>query len=168
MAITLSLAITSPGSTRAGQVLDGIITLTNTGSNTITVRSLQLSEATSMGCKFRQPAFMTPNVAQESSYPSVLAAATAYYPFSIVVTSPSTPGAPVQAANAMHLNVCPPGETRCVINLDARTYDATATVFVVGSATLSFPVLSAAQALISQGGALQWNAAMNAVNWMFF
>lgn len=167
MPITVRLAITSPGSTRAGQCLDGILTLTNTGANTITVRSLQLSEASTLGASFRQPAFMTPNVAQESSYPSVLAAATAYYPFSIVVASPNTPGAPSQAANALHDDVCPPGNSWCRIQLDARTYDATAGAFVVGSFELGFPVLSAAQALISQGGAMQWNAGMNAANLFF-
>lgn len=166
MAITLTMAITSPGSTRAGQVLDGILTLVNTGSNTVSVRSLQLSEATTMGCKFRQPAFLTPNVALDSSYPSVTAGSTAYYPFSIVVVSPNTPGAPVQATNAIHDDVCPPGESRCRVQLDARTYDSVAAAFVVGTAELSFPVISAAQALISQGGALQFNSAMNAVNWI--
>lgn len=168
MAITLSLAITSPGPTRAGQRIDGILTLTNAGSNTVEVRNLVLSEASSMGVKFRQPCFLTPNVAVGVGEPDVTASATVNYPFSMVVASPNTPGAPVQAPNAMHDDVCPPGNSWCRVVLDARTYDAVAAEFVVGSATLNFPVLSAAQALISQGGALQWNAGMNAVNWFLF
>lgn len=167
MAITVSLAITSPGSTRAGQRIDGILTLVNNGSNTIEVRNAVLTEATSMGAKFRQPCFLTPNVAQGVGEPDVTASATVYYPFSIVVPSPSTPGAPAQAPNAMHDDVCPPGNTLCVVQCDVRTYDSTATEFVNGSATLMFPVISAAEAAISQGGAAQWNAAMNAVNWFF-
>lgn len=167
MAITCTMSITSPGPTRAGQVIDGILTLVNNGSNTVSVRSLQLSEASTMGARFRQPAFLTPNVALDSSYPSVTAGSTAYYPFSIVVASPNMPGAPVQAPNAMHLNVCPPGNTWCRVQLDARTYDAVAAAFVVGTAELNFPVVSAVAAAISQGGAQQWNAAMNAVNWFF-
>lgn len=164
MAITLSLAITSPGSTRAGQRIDGVLTLTNDGANTIEVRNLVLSEQTSMGVKFRQPCFLTPNVALGVGEPDVTASSTVYYPFSMVVPSPSTPGAPAQAPNAMHDDVCPPGNTWCVVQLDARTYDSVAAAFVVGSTSIGFPVISAAQALISQGGAFQFNAAMNAVN----
>jgi hypothetical protein len=167
MAITVTAAITSPGSTRAGQRISGILTIVNNGANTISVRSLQLSEASTLGAVFGQPSFLTPNVALESSYPNITTSSTAYYPFSIVVASPNTPGAPAQAPNAMHDDVCPPGNSWCRINVDVRTYDSTATEFVMGSTTLNFPVVSAAQALISQGGAEQWNAAMNAVNWFF-
>ncbi len=168
MPITVTMAITSPGSTRAGQRLNGILTLTNTGANTITVRDLKLSEASTLGCVFRQPCFMTPNVAQSSSYPSVTTSSTVYYPFSIVVASPNTPGAPAQALNSMHDDVFPPGNTWCRVQLDARAFDATAGEFVVGSADLNFPVVSAVAAAISQGGSMAANSAMNAVNWFFF
>lgn len=167
MAITCTLTITSPGSTRAGQVIDGILRIVNNGSNTVSVRDLRLSEASTMGARFRQPAFLTPNVALDAGYPSITAGATAYYPFSIVVASPNMPGAPAQAPNSMHLDVCPPSNTTCRVQLDARTYDAVAAAFVVGTADIAFPVVSAVAAAISQGGASQWNAAMNAVNWFF-
>ena len=168
MAITVTLSINSPGSTQAGQRLVGNVKVVNNGSNTITVRDIRLSESSTMGAMFGQPDFLTPNTALESSYPSILTTATAYYPFSIVVPSPNMPGAPVQAPNSMHLNVSPPSNTwfRCVC--DVRTYDATAIAFVVGQAELNFPVVSAVAAAISQGGSLSGNSGMNAVNWFFF
>lgn len=167
MAITLSLAITSPGPTRAGQKIDGVLTLTNTGANTVSVRSLQLSEQSTLGAVFRNPDFLTPNVAPDAGFPNVTAASTVNYPFSIVVPSPNMPGSPAQAPNSFHSSVQPPPNTYCIVQLDARTYDSVAAAFVVGSASLNFAVLSAVPAAISQGGAQQFNAAMNAVNWWY-
>lgn len=167
MPITVTLAITSPGSTRAGQMLSGTLTLSNTGSNSVSVRSLQLTEASAMGAVIRQPSFLTSNVAPESSFPTITAGSSASYPFSIVVPSPNTPGAPAQAPNNLHGSVFPPVNTNCRLQLDARTYDSVAAAFVVGSAEIGVPIVSAVAAAISQGGAEQFNAAMNAVNWFF-
>lgn len=182
MTISVSLAFTSVGPTTANAPINGILTLTNNGSNTISVRSIRLYEmplivtplnqgGACFGAMISQPEFLTPNVAPGDDFPSVTTGSTVYYPFAVVVPSPNLPGPSPNAPNTLRYNqmATPPGNTNLQLGCDVRTYDSTATEWVCGSATLSCPIKSAVAPFpVPQGGAEQFNSAGDAVNWFFF
>ena len=168
MAITVSMAITSVGSTRSNSVISGILTLVNNGANTISVLDVALFEQSTMGAIIGQPVFMTPNVAPGEGEPDVATTVTVYYPFSVVVPAINTPGASPNAPSSLHDDVFPPGNSWCRLACNVRAYDATAVEYVTGTATLQFPVVSAVAPFpVPQGGAEQFNSGGDAVNWFF-
>lgn len=168
MAITCSLAFGNTTSARSGQPVNLVLAVTNNGSNTIEVLGIQVTEASTMGAIISGPYFLTPN-ADVGVGPTILTTATAYYPCQVVVTAINTPGASPNSPNALHDDVFPPGNSLCRLQCDVLTYDSVAAENVAGSATFNFPVGSAVAPFpVPQGGAMQFNAGGNAVNWILF
>lgn len=167
MAITVGIAITSVGPVLADSQINGVLTVTNNGSNTVQIQAAQLSELTTMGLVFRHPDVLTPNAAP-GTYNTISAAGSASYPFSLVAPSPNTPGASPNTPNGYSDNVFPPANVQAVINCLVTAYDTTAAAYVNGSASLSFAIGSAVAPFpVPQGGALQFNSGGDAVHWFF-
>jgi hypothetical protein len=167
MAITVSLALTNPTSARANATLNGVLTLTNNGSNTIEVMAIQLTEASAMGSQVGGPYFLTPN-ADVGVGPTITTSSTAHYPFSVTIASPNMPGAAPTAPDALHIATRPVPNSWARFECNVLTYDATAGENVVGTATLNFPVVSGVATYPTpQGGAMQFNSGGDAVNFFF-
>lgn len=168
MAITVTLALTNPATARAGQRLNGICAITNNGANTVEVLSVNLAEASVMGAKVGGPYFLTPNVAPGTGEPTIESAATSYFPFSIVIPSPNTPGSSPSSVHVID-GVYPAANSWARFQCNVMTYDSVAEVNVVGEATLAFAVASSVAPFpMPQGGALQFDTGGDAVNWFFF
>lgn len=168
MAITISFTKTSDG-TAADSVINGIVTVTNAGANTISVQGVSIVEQSTLGANIRQPDFLTSNAAP-GTFPTIAAGASASYPWSVVCAVPNTPGASPNAPNAYHGPMAsPPADTVCRLSLFVQAYDSVAAAAVNNTAALQFPLSPAvAQFPVPQGGALQFNSGGDAVNWFFF
>ncbi len=169
VSISVSLAVTSVGPVTGDNTVNGIITVVNNGANTITVQSMQVIELTNTGTKFRQPDFLTPNVAPGTGSPSILTTATAYFPFSFTPNSPGTAGAPANAPNALHGNTCPPSNNILQLVCNVVTNDATAAVNVIGSSQMTQIAVGALTTPPGNPvGSMVFTSALNGVNWFFF
>lgn len=171
MSLTLTLAVTSPAPLIANSAINGVLTVVNNGANPVVVQTVGLSEVTNMGVKFRQPDFLTPNVAPGVGNPTIAAAGTANYPFAFVCAPVNTPGDSPQAPGGPAPTPTIPTNSSPIISCVVVSYDSVAGVNVVGSTQLA-PVPLAASVAPSPpplGGALQFNVGgANAVNWFFF
>lgn len=169
MAITVTCSFGNTSSPRTSQPLNGVVTVTNNGSNTIELMSMQVVEASVLGAVVSGPYFLTPN-AYPGVGPELSASASGSYPFQVVVQSPNVSGAAPSAPNAIRMATWPTPNSWCQLHCNVVAYDSTAGENVVGSATLNFPVVSAVASYPPPitGGTEQFNYAANAVNWFFF
>jgi hypothetical protein len=170
VSITVTLAVTSVGPVTGDNTSNGIITVVNNGANTITVQSMQVSDLLNSGTQFRQPDFLTPNVAPGVGVPSIATSGTAYFPFSFTPFSPATPGASANAPNAMHGNAFPSSNNIIQLVCNVVTNDATAGANVIGTSPMVQIAVgtSTVPLVFPLGGSLIFNAPMDAVNWFFF
>ena len=168
MAITISFAVTTPGPLLSDSVIQGVVTVTNAGANTISIQNVVLSEQSTMGCNMRQPDFLVPNAAP-GTYPTIASAASASYPFAVVCAVPNMSGASPIAPNAYHGPVAsPPSNVVLRLGVFVQAYDATAGAFVNNTASLQFPVGTAvAMFPVPTGGALQSNYPGDTANFLF-
>lgn len=171
MGITLSLAITSVGPTMAGPMaLQGIATVTNTEADTLTVYDINIAEGpeTQLGARVSGPYFLTPNVAPGEGEPAILTTATAYYPFSVFVPSPNTPGASPNAPGGRTDMASPVGNAFLRLVGSVRALDPDSDPHVGGAVVAVSLITPVAPFPVPAGGALQFNkTGSNAVNWFF-
>lgn len=167
MAITITFAKTSAGGAVSDAKIDGVVSITNAGSNIISLQGMVITEASTLGTSIRQPDFLVSNAAP-GTFPTLAAGATGNYPFSVVCAVPNMPGASPQVANTYRATATPPAETVCRLNLFVQAYDAVAVAYVNNTASLQFPVAPAvAMSPAPQGGAAQFNTSGDAANWFF-
>lgn len=151
----------------AGAPIRGVVSVTNTGANSVAVDTMTLTEFTTMGAVFGGPSYLAPNVPGVGATPIITNGATSYFPFVMMVPSPNTPGAQA-SARRHHGNVFPADNTFCGINLEVRATEQVGFTTEVASATAGVPVASSVAPFPpSYGGADQFNFGANAVGWFF-
>lgn len=165
MALTLSIV---PGygatSVVAGRTVNYVAAVTNAGSTSVTLSSLQTYCESSSGISVGQPAYLTPNVPVGVGNPTLTAGTTYYYPFSVSYETPYSPGpSPQMPGGTQGVAVASvPSDSVFAISLQSLSSDST-----VASTTLLVPVLSTiAPFPVAQGGALQLSSGFNLVNFL--
>lgn len=163
MALTLSIiAGNAASSVVAGQSVNYVASVTNSGSSNVTLQSLSTFAESSSGVTVGQPTYLTPNVPVGTGNPTLSAGSTYYYPFQVVFPSPNfagpSPQMPGSPAGTSTASV--PTDSVFAINLQSLSSDST-----VASASLLVPVLSSlAPFPVAQGGGLQFSSGFNLIN----
>jgi hypothetical protein len=160
MALTLALSIVD-ATAIAGRPTTFQVSVTNTSASSVTLRSLDVNEATESDAVIGQPNFMTPQVAVGLGNPTIGAASAVTYTFKVAFPSPNYPGpSPSSAYGSAGVLVGQPGDTVYALQAIASASDGS-----VGSVVLNVPVLSAiAPFPQAQGGALQYQQGLNIIN----
>ncbi len=131
---------------RANQKLNFTLTLVNTeAAASVSLQSLIVTEASKLGSNIAQPVWQTAGAAQGSaSQPVILNAATAYYPFAVMVASPNMPGvSPTNPGGAAPEQAAQPTKNPQLV-LQATAVLATAAgVRTILTASFTVPVLTA-------------------------
>lgn len=91
MALTLTMSLID-ATIVANRPATFQVNITNTSASSVTLNSLDVSEATESDCTIGQPNFMTPQVALGVGNPSIGASSTVSYTFKASFQSPATPG----------------------------------------------------------------------------
>ncbi len=162
MAILVSIAEGSPSAFAVGnQTMNYTVTVSNTGSSSLTLNDLSINESTKTGVRIGQPRYLTPNVPVGVGNPTISAGSSVSYGFQVVSTAPTMPGPSPQApggaapANAAYYPYNP-----YTLIATSVTSDGT-----VASGVLSNPVLTATFPQ-SNGGALVLSQGFNLVNFL--
>lgn len=162
MALTLSII---PGarasSVVAGQSINYVASVTNSGSSSVTLQALAAFTDTGTAVSVGQPHYLTPNVPVGVGNPTIAAGATSYFPFEVVYQTPYVAGPSPQApGGAAPVGMAMPTDAQFIISLQSLSSDAS-----VASASLLVPVLSTiAPFPIAQGGGMQLSSGFNLVN----
>lgn len=161
MALTLSIAKTSPGNIVASQAVNFTVTVTNSGSSAVTLTALSVNEITESDAQIGQPNYLTPNVPVGVGNPVLAASGSVTYLFTAVFSSPMYAGPSPQAPGG-----AAPGPAAS--NADAfftLQAQAQASDGSIGSTSLMVPVLSAiAPFPLASGGAFQFGQGFNFIN----
>lgn len=161
MAVNVSIAKGAPGGSTVGnQTMNFVVTLANTGSASLTLNSLTISEATNTGTvQVGQPNYLVPNVPVGVGNPTLTAGGSSSFPFSCVVTSPVVPGPSPQAPGG-----AAPSNPAFYPNADLSLLATSVTSDgTVSSGSIIFPVITATFPQ-SNGGALVQSQGFNLVN----
>lgn len=163
MALTLSII---PGarasSVVAGQSINYVASVTNSGSTSVTLQSLATYADSNCSINVGQPNYLTPNVPVGVGNPTLAAGATSYFPFEVTFLTPAIAGPSPQAPGGTLgvTNASYPLDSSFVIYLSSLSSDST-----VASAQLLVPVLSTiAPFPIAQGGGMQLSSGFNLIN----
>lgn len=160
MATTVTLAQGAASRIVAGQPINFVATVSNTGSSAITLTALQVTEQTDTGCQISQPNFQTPNVAPGTGNPSIAASSSASYSFQIIFTAPYGAGPSPQNAPGGAAPGPNPANPNVTLLVVGQSSDG-----VFSSTPLMVPVLSAiAPFPRPEGGALQFSQGSNLIN----
>lgn len=161
MALTLSIAKTSPGSIVAGQSMNFTVAVTNTGAAAVSLSSLAVNESTESDAQIAQPNFMTPNVPVGVGNPVLNAGATSTFPFQVVFNSPYLAGpSPNNPGGAAPGPAAANPDAQFTLQAQAQASDGS-----IASTSLLVPVLSAiAPFPLAQGGAFQFGQGFNFIN----
>lgn len=141
MALTLVIAAGAPGgSVVANQPMNFTVTVTNTGTASLSLTALRVGESTSTGARLSQPRYLTPGAAQGSdSYPTIGAGLSASYSFQAVFNAPNFAGpSPTNPGGAAPGQRAEEANAVCRLEAQAQFSDGTA-----GSTTLTVSALSA-------------------------
>lgn len=165
MAIIVTMAEGAPGAFAVGnQTMNYTVTVENTGSSSVTLSSLAITESTRTGARISQPRYLTPNVPVGVGNPTIAAAASVSYGFQVVSTAPVMPGPSPQApGGAAPSNAAAFPPNAYSLNATATTLDGTTTTVTNG--TFFAPVLTK-DFPQSSGGALVLSQGFNLVNFI--
>ena len=165
MALMLAIQGT-PSSTSpvAGQVVTFVAAVTNSGSTSVTLQSLNAAPERNSAITLSQPEILTPNLPVGVGNPVLLASTTYYYPFKVVFHGPTTSGPSPQAPGGGTIpnTAAYPTDNSFGISLTSLSSDGTVAYVATTSPALSttppFPV--------AQGGGLQLSSGFNLVNFL--
>lgn len=148
------------GSSVANQTLNFVVTLSNTGSSSVTLTSLAINESSNTGLvRVGQPNYLVPNVPVGLGNPTLTASGSLSYGFQCVVMSPVMPGPSPQApGGAYAVNAAYYPNADYSLQAVAVTSDGS-----VSSGSYVAPVLTATFPQ-SNGGALVLSQGFNLVN----
>jgi hypothetical protein len=161
MALTLAIL---PGNNAtnvvANQTMNFTAAVTNSGSTSVTLQSLQVAESTESDAQLSQPVFLTPNTPVGVGNPTLLPGATYYYGFLGVFSNPGIGPSPQAPGGAAPSNKGANADAFFTLQLTSQSSDGT-----VASASMLVPVLSSiAPFPLAQGGALQLSQGFNLIN----
>lgn len=163
MALTLSIIPgNNAGSVQGGVAENFVAVVTNSGSSSVTLTSLSVSEPSGTTI-LQQPQFLTPGQPYALSYPTLAAGATSYFPFQAVFTSPAVAGpSPQNPGGAAPSSSAATPDANFYLQLQSQASDAS-----VASALILVPVLSTIPPFqLAAGGGLQLSQGFNAVNFI--
>lgn len=161
MAVIVSIDEGAPSAFAVGnQTMNYVVSVQNTGSSSLTLNSLVVTESTTTGARVGQPRYLTPNVPVGVGNPTIAAGATVNYGFQVVSTAPVMPGpSPQNPGGAAPINAAAyPLSSSYALQAVAVTSDGT-----VSSGSFVAPVLSATFPQ-SNGGALVLSQGFNLIN----
>lgn len=163
MAIVISIAEGAPAAFAVGnQTMNYTVSVQNTGSNSVTLSALDISESTTTGARVGRPVYLTPGTAVGVGNPIIAASTTASYGFQVVSTAPTMPGPSPQApGGASPSNAAAFPYNPYTLVATAATIDGTTTSITTGN--IVAPVLSATFPQ-SSGGALVMSQGFNLIN----
>jgi len=161
MALTVSLTQVS-AQVLSNQPTYFTVTVSNGGSSSLTLQSLQITEASGTNARVGSPTWMTPNTTVGTGYPVIAAGASSSWSFPVVFNSPATQGPSPQHAPGGASPSNQAVQPNASFVLRAQILDSSN---AVASAQLQVSSLASLQNdPAPQGGALWLNEGANLVN----
>jgi hypothetical protein len=150
MPVSLALAKGSPGPIVANQQMFFVVTVTNSGSASVTLQSLTVSESTESDAKIGEIPFLTPNVPAGVGNPTIAAGASVNFGFPVVFNGPGIGPSPNNPGGAAPFSGAMTPDATFILQAQSLVSDGT-----VASVSLPVPVLSSiAPFPVPAGGAL--------------